>query len=78
MAACPLCGASDAAKVIYLGLPMRLCACSCLYGFWSFVADWLPIVSEDEGSEPVWAFMAYDGGYLRALWVWLTGGAEVS
>ena len=63
-------------KVIYLGLPMRLCEqaeCWCLHGFWAFVAEWLPIVSEDDDGEPTWAFFQYDGWYPRALVAWLMG-----
>jgi hypothetical protein len=65
-------------KVIFFGLPMRLCQnseCSQLFGFWSFAADWLPLVSEDEYGEPVWKFMSYEGAYLSALWHWLVEGA---
>lgn len=71
---CPLCK-SDAHKVIYFGLPMRLCAddnCNCLFGFWSTLANWLPIASEDERGEPAFAFMSYEGSYVAALWAWLT------
>lgn len=78
MTTCSACG-EEAAKVIYLGLPMRLCldgACSSLTGFWSFVAEWLPIVTEDEYGEPEFAFMVYEGAYLPALWCWLKDGSR--
>lgn len=63
-------------RVIYFGLPMWLCAgddCHCVFGFWSAVAGWLPIASEDENGEPAFSFMPYDGWYLPALWLWLKG-----
>lgn len=62
-------------RVIYLGLPMNLCSdvrCSCLWGFWSDVAMWLPVASYDAHDEPMWAFMPYDDWYPQALWRWLT------
>jgi hypothetical protein len=65
---CPMCGA-QAGKVIYLGLPMRLCACSCLFGFWAGVIEWLPLATADGE----FAFMAYTGSYPRALLHWLVG-----
>jgi hypothetical protein len=71
---CPLCESPDVAKVIYVGFPMRLCEnaeCGCLHGPWSFIAQWLPIVSEDEDGEPAWAFFVYEGWYPRALLAWL-------
>lgn len=64
---CPLCG-SDPVKVIYYGLPMLLCTedfCSCLYGFWSFVAEFLPFNGY---------FYTYEGSYIKALYRWLTQG----
>lgn len=64
--ACPECGA-HAGRVIYYGLPMWLCSgllCSCLFGFWSFIAGRLPFNGH---------FFCYDGAYLPALWEWLTG-----
>jgi hypothetical protein len=69
---CPIC-ASSPLRVIYMGFPMWLCSneeCSCLFGFWSFVADLLPISDGEH-----FAFLAYDGWYLPALWCWLTGRA---
>lgn len=65
---CPLCG-SEGNRVIYLGLPMKFCSdgsCGCLWGLWSFVAEYVPI-SDGE----CFAFAIYDGSYLRALWHWL-------
>jgi hypothetical protein len=72
--ACPLCG-SDASKVIYCGLPMRLCDsgdCNCTFGVWAWVAAYLPIATEDGE----FAFMTYDGWYLPALWAWLKGDCD--
>lgn len=71
MGTCPGCG-GRADKVIYLGLPMRLCSdvdgCACLSGFWSFVAFAFPIHDGEH-----FAFMVYDGSYWSALRVWLMG-----
>lgn len=52
-------------KVIYLGLPMRLCSneeCNTVCGFWTFVLDFY-----FDGY-----FYYYEGNYLRALWDWFT------
>jgi hypothetical protein len=70
---CPLCKGA-ASRVIYVGLPMSICedpGCACLFGFWSFVAPYVPPTFDEDG-EPVFAFTTYDDGYLRALWRWLT------
>ena len=72
MTSCPICGA-DSQKVIYVGLPMRLCVngeCNGLFGVFASVAGWLPIATDDGE----FAFMAYDGWYVIALWRWLRGG----
>lgn len=69
MKACKHCG-SDTSKVIYAGFPMRLCVngfCNGVDGFWSFVVSAMPIATDDGE----FAFMAYDGSYLRALFAWL-------
>jgi hypothetical protein len=66
---CPQCRNDQAQKVVYLGLPMRLCDCSCLFGFWAFVAEWVPI-GDDDGD---FAFLVYKGRYLPALWRWFRG-----
>jgi hypothetical protein len=66
---CPACG-SEAMKVLYLGLPMKLCSnesCNCLFGFFSRVAVWIPI-SDGE----CFCFLGYEGSYWKALWHWLT------
>lgn len=70
MANCPMCG-NVAQKVLYMGLPMRLCRCSCLFGVFSVVASWFPIATDDGE----FAFMAYDGPYWRAVWAWVRGAA---
>lgn len=62
---CPACG-TQAAHVIYYGLPMWLCnneLCSTLFGFWAFISECLPFNGY---------FFAFEGGYWGALWVWLT------
>jgi len=68
---CPSC-AGAAERVIFLGLPMKLCPapdCSTLWGAWSWAAALFPI-----SSDGTFAFMAYrDSGYLAALWHWLIG-----
>jgi hypothetical protein len=73
---CPLCGSNDVAKAIYLGLPVRLCeqdGCLCVHGFWSFIVEWVPVVSEDEHGDAAWAFFTYEGWYPVALVAWLVG-----
>lgn len=60
---CPSCGAKGF-KVIYLGLPMKLCSdesCSCLWGFFSSAA----FLSHNG------FFLPYEGSYLIALYHWL-------
>lgn len=68
---CDLCG-RKMEKVIYMGLPGRLCMgedCHLLIG----LAAWAPpIVSETERG-PRFAFLCYEGSYWRALWYWLIG-----
>lgn len=75
--ACPLC-ASDGAKVIYMGFPMRLCmnaGCFALYGFWSWVMDVFPVPTETDYG-PQWKFFVYNGPFLPALWAWIRGECE--
>lgn len=56
----------EATKVIYMGLPMKLCMehdIPELWGFWSFI-----VKLYFNGT-----FMIYKGiWYPRALWIWLT------
>ncbi len=62
---CPECKAASL-KVIYMGLPMRICcdnSCGNLWGFWAWVCSiyftgW---------------FFVYEGSYLRGLLDWLKG-----
>lgn len=64
---CPTCN-SPTVKVIYFGLPGRLCDvwdCGTLTG----LASYAPAVSDGEAFE----YMAYEGSYWAALWFWLTG-----
>lgn len=68
---CPLCGAGME-RVIYCGLPGRLCvnrACNCLDGLAAYAP---PIAGENEFGDPAFAFFPYTGSYWRALWRWLT------
>lgn len=61
---CPQCS-EDMEKVLYMGLPMKICSvaqCSYVDGFWSWVLDW-----HFNG-----VFVLYRGSYLKALWRWLT------
>jgi hypothetical protein len=52
-------------KVIYMGLPMKLCDnCYQVEGFWS----WIFWCVNFDGT-----FMLYEGSYLKALWYWLKG-----
>jgi len=63
---CPICGKGHI-KVIYFGLPVKLCEdeeCSCMFGFWSHIAQYLPYNG--------W-LMQYDGNYWIALYHWLKG-----
>jgi hypothetical protein len=62
---CPRCDRS-ADKVIYYGLPMRLCEseyCACLFGRWAWIALLLPFNG---------LFFVYRCSYPVALWIWLT------
>lgn len=67
---CPGCQSSVTMKVIYFGLPMKLCGeCNCLWGVCSWIASWFPITTPD-GDE--FAFFAYEGSYFKALYHWFT------
>ena len=63
---CPQCKNEEILKVIYYGLPAKLCAnekCNCLIvGFSLAFLYWLPFNG---------VFMTYEGSYWPALWVWL-------
>jgi hypothetical protein len=63
---CPACQ-TQAARVVYYGLPHFLCQdeeCSTLFGFWSNVTEHLPFNG---------MFYAYEEGhYFTALWHFLT------
>lgn len=68
---CAFCG-SETMKVIYLGLPGRLCSdwnCALLEGL---AAHAPPVVTETEHG-PLFKYMVYEGSYWRALWHWLFG-----
>jgi len=61
---CPICG-SDYEKVIYYGLPVKLCIngeCNGLFGICTFVLYGLPFNG---------FFLAYKHSYWRALYEWL-------
>jgi hypothetical protein len=69
---CPNCH-DDTVKVIYLGLPGRFCeACGTLSG----LAAYAPPIATETPHGPMFAFMAYEGSYWRALWAWLRGADE--
>lgn len=60
MEKCPLCN-SDYDKVIYYGLPTKLCqneVCSCMFGFWTIITNLLPFNG--------W-LLIYNGTYINAL-----------
>lgn len=62
---CPTCK-STSVKVIYMGIPVRLCwdeDCATVFGFWAWLMDLIPFNGY---------FMKYDGSYPAALWHWLT------
>lgn len=66
---CPRCGSSYI-KVIYYGLPHRLCEdhqCNTLFGFWSDLTEKFPFNG---------FFLAYSGSYWPALLKWLFGNFE--
>lgn len=71
---CPLCGSEDTSKVLYMGFPMKFChvdECKCLWGFWSFIAVWMPLAPHG-----YFTFMGYTGSYWLALWYWLRYGVD--
>jgi len=70
MVKCPNCGGSHVLKVIYFGLPGKLCeSCSSLWGMAAFA----PPVSSETEHGPQFAFLVYEGRYWRALWHWFRG-----
>ena len=72
MSGCPHCGAGWR-RCVYLGLPLRMCVnggCNTLMGVGAWLCDVIPITTEDGE----FAFMAYEGGYLKALWHWVYHG----
>lgn len=67
---CPHCG-GDTMKVIYFGLPGRLCErweCSTLTG----LASHAPAVSDGDAFQ----YLAYEGSYWSALLHWLLGRGD--
>lgn len=61
---CPLCG-GESVKVIYAGLPARLCnneSCSALFSGFAEIISLLPFNG---------MFLVYEGSYWKALWRWL-------
>ena len=71
MTACTVCD-KPTAKVIYFGLPGRLClnyGCALLTGLASLVPEWLQYLAWGEDGA---VFMTYKGSYFPALWRWLT------
>ncbi len=66
MGRCPQCNREDIFKVIYYGLPGKLCnnnSCNCLFGVWMNITYVLPFNG---------MFMVYEDSYWPALWTWLT------
>ena len=54
-------------KVIYMGIPVRLCSnemCSTVFGPWAWLMNLVPFNG--------WFFL-YNGPYLKALWQWFRG-----
>ena len=63
---CPLCK-EDSYKIIYYGLPVRLCKneqCNCMFGFWCIVMDFFPFNG---------VLFKYKESYIIALYRWLKG-----
>lgn len=70
---CETCG-GETIKVIYFGLPGRLCLdeqCSTLTG----LATFAPPVATETWDGTMFAFMPYEGSYWRALWRWVFAGS---
>ena len=61
---CPSCKA-DGDKVIYMGIPVKLCMnenCNTVWGFWSFIMTWIPFNGY---------FTVYEGNYFVELFYWI-------
>lgn len=57
-------------KVIYMGLPGRMCMtddCHLVEG----LAAYAPPVATETENGPMFAFWPYEGSYCVALWRWL-------
>ncbi len=68
---CPLCK-SETMKIIYFGLPGRLCGnpgCHCLTG----LAAYAPAIANADGE---FAFFAYEDSYWKALWRYFRGESQ--
>lgn len=62
---CPLCESDNVIKVLFYGLPHRLCeSCSCLFGFWANITQYFPFNG---------IFLEYNTSYPSALFTYLTG-----
>lgn len=71
---CPLCQ-YHGTKALVGVFPVKLCLdahCSCAWGFWSNIAFWM--ADKLQPRNGVWAILAYDGSYFKALWFSLFGG----
>lgn len=65
-------GTCEIVKVIYCGLPGRLCLrCNALRGLASYAPF---IVNEAPDGQPAFEFYVYRGMYLPALWRWFRMG----
>jgi len=61
---CPTCGV-ESSKVLYMGIPVRLCNdrnCNTVFGFWSWLMALVPFNG---------FFFVYEGSYLKAMYDWL-------
>jgi hypothetical protein len=69
---CPTCE-QPAAKVIAAGMPMKLCQnenCNTVFGE-PFCSIYIYCVAPIEGMfNDEFAFLIYEGSYLKALWDW--------
>lgn len=72
---CPLCNSAEVKKVVYYGLPVKMCfamrergrlvePCNCMFGCWTLITNLLPFNG---------CVLVYEGSYLKAMWHWLFG-----
>ncbi|ACB97077.1 hypothetical protein Bind_3520 [Beijerinckia indica subsp. indica ATCC 9039] len=71
MNSCPTCGRPKMDRVIYLGLPGRLCrteGCNTLLGPASYAP---PVTYINANGERDFHFQPYEGSYFKGLWLWM-------